>query len=111
MISQTNKKITVKARIEKGENEYGEKEYLYVNQEMDALVAFGATGMDYGTDRVLMTTQATVYLPKDKVLAPGFEMLIDGKRYRQDGEALIWDAPSNFSITTGQVVLVKKVDG
>lgn len=111
MISHTNKRITVKSRISDGEDDYGVKKYIYIEREMDALVAWGSTGMDFGVDRNIMTTQATIYLTKDNAITNFSEVFIDGKKYIQDGEYITWDAPSNFNITTGQVVTVKRVDG
>lgn len=112
MLNTFNKTITVKSRIQNGEDDYGIPQYAYVERELQCLVGWGSTGMDYGIDRTVMTTQATLYIKKDQAIEAGSDIYIDGKLYKADGEAVIWDAPMGFNnLTAGQILTVKKVEG
>lgn len=111
MINSTNKSITVKTKIKTEDDEYGNPVYTSTTETFDALVGWGSTGMDYGVDRNVMTTQATVYLPPSRAITKGAEIYIDGSLYKQDGEGIVWTAPQGFSLQVGQVLPIKKVDG
>jgi hypothetical protein len=112
VINSANTSITVKTKI-KTENEdgYGLPIYAESSETFDALVGWGATGLDYGVDRNVMTTQATIYLPLTKRIEKGAKIYIDGSLYRQDGEGVTWEAPQGWALSAGQVVLIKKVEG
>lgn len=111
MINSANTTITVKTKTKTGENEYGNAVYSFTTDTFDALVGYGSTGLDYGVDRNIMTTQATIYLPPSKQIAAGAEIYIAGELYRQDGEGIIWTVPQGFSLQVGQVLPIKKVTG
>lgn len=106
-----NKNITVRSKVKISEDAYGEASYAEVVESFDALVAWGTTGLDYGVERNVMTTQGTVYVPKNKSVPLGAEIVIDGKHWRQAGEAVIWETPLSFSLEVGQVVPIEKVEG
>lgn len=112
MINSTNASITVKTETKTGnEDGYGIPVTTESSETFEALVGWGATGLAYGIDRNIMTTQATLYLPLNKQITKGAEIYINGELYRQDGEGITWTPPQGFSLTAGQVVQIKKIAG
>lgn len=76
-----------------------------------ALVAWGGTSTDYGTERTLITSAATVYLPQGTEIMDSDVFIVRGKRYRKDGEAQEWQPPAHFRVKTGVVVALTRAEG
>lgn len=111
MISQMNSTVTVLVPILGAEDEYGNPKIEWVTTSHKALVAWGATGTDYGVGRNLLTTQATLYFTQSIAAPIGSKFIINDATYVFDGEQVNWKAPAGWSLKTGSIIQVKKQEG
>lgn len=111
MIKQINATITVVYSMATGEDEYGNPLWVHREEDHKVLLAWGATGTDYGVERNILTTQATLYFPETVSIPLSSVILINGSRFVLDGEQVTWNAPAGWSIQAGSIVQVKKAEG
>jgi hypothetical protein len=112
LINQTNATVTVKYQVFAGaEDEYGNSRYTNYEEDYAVLLSWGATGIDYGLNRNVLTTQATLYFQENIVIPESSEIIINGETYLMDGEQVRWNIPSGWTLQAGSVVQVKKSEG
>lgn len=106
-----NQTALVEIRTSIGEDENGNPEWATVQTEISCLIGWGSTGMEFGIERNVQSTQATLYCDTATVIPDGSSIIINGEKYRLDGEPLDWQAPQGFKIIPGKVVPIVKVLG
>lgn len=75
------------------------------------LFGWGGTNTNFGINRDITSSSATLYMPKGTVVLDGDLFIVRNERYRKDGESQVWETPVGFSLNTGVVVAIKRAEG
>lgn len=109
---QGNETVIIERKTKVGENSRGNAVWNTTQTPVNgALTAWGSTSTTYDPERTLIASAATVYLPEGTEVLDSDVFIIRGKRYLKDGEAQQWTPPPHFSLRTGVVVVLKRVEG
>ena len=111
MIDGYNTEVIVRPPSADAEDQWGNPVESWTEEAHKALIGWGATGLDYSPERNTLTTKATIYFKKSVGVEDSTEFRINSKKWVLDGESITWNAPTGFSLVTGTVVQVKKVEG
>lgn len=104
--------ITIERRTETGEDNLGRPIFETITETIEGcLVAWGSTTTAYDSDRTLISTGMTAYLPWGTTVGDEDVLIIRDERYRRQGEAQEWEQPRGFNVFPGVVVSIEKAEG